>query len=101
MFTINSALSRGKRRLPRRPPFQSPPRLQLRLREEEGYTYGASASFEFRRSPGTFAVRSAVRTDATAAAVADVRPQISERTADHRSAARARLYFCSIARLPR
>lgn len=46
-------------------------RLMLRLREEKGYTYGAFASFDFRRSPGPFAVRSAVRTDATAAAVVD------------------------------
>ena len=46
-------------------------RLQLKLREEKGYTYGASASFDFRRSPGPFSARSAVRTDATAPAVAD------------------------------
>lgn len=46
-------------------------RLQLKLREEKGYTYGASASFDFRRAAGPFTVRTAVRTDATAPAIAD------------------------------
>ena len=51
-------------------------RLQLKLREEKGYTYGASASFDFRRSRGPFSARSAVRTDATAAAVADAMAEL-------------------------
>jgi zinc protease len=51
-------------------------RLQMKLREEKGYTYGASASFEFRRSPGPFAARSAVRTDATAPAIADAMAEL-------------------------
>jgi zinc protease len=51
-------------------------RLQLKLREEKGYTYGASASFEFRRSPGPFVARSAVRTDATAPAIVDAMAEL-------------------------
>jgi zinc protease len=51
-------------------------RLQMKLREEKGYTYGASATFEFRRSPGPFAARSAVRTDATAAALVDAMAEL-------------------------
>lgn len=51
-------------------------RLQLKLREEKGYTYGASASFDFRRSPGPFAARSAVRTDATAPAILDAMAEL-------------------------
>lgn len=53
-------------------------RLQLKLREEKGYAYGASASFDFRRSPGPFAARSAVRTDATAAAVTDAMNELRQ-----------------------
>jgi zinc protease len=51
-------------------------RLQMKLREEKGYTYGASASFEFRRSPGPFAARSAVRTDATTPAILDAMAEL-------------------------
>ncbi|HEV7888405.1 MAG TPA: pitrilysin family protein [Acidimicrobiales bacterium] len=46
-------------------------RLNMKLREEKGYTYGAQAGFDFRRHGGAFAARSAVRTEDTAAAVAD------------------------------
>ena len=44
-------------------------RLQRLLREERGYTYGVGAGFEFRRSAGPFAIRTAVETDVTAPAV--------------------------------
>jgi zinc protease len=47
-------------------------RLQRLLREERGYTYGVGAGFEFRRSAGPFSVRTAVETEVTAAALADV-----------------------------
>jgi predicted Zn-dependent peptidase len=46
-------------------------RLSLKLREEKGYTYGVSATFEMRRRAGTFGVRTAVKGDTTAAALAD------------------------------
>jgi zinc protease len=47
-------------------------RLQTLLREERGYTYGITSSFDFRRSAGPFAVRSAVQTEVCAPAVVDI-----------------------------
>jgi len=47
-------------------------RLNLRLREERGYTYGAWAGFDFRRLPGPFSARAAVHTEVTVPAIADV-----------------------------
>ena len=55
-------------------------RLNMKLREEKGYTYGAHAGFDFRRHGGTFACRTSVQTEVTAAAVADAVAEI-ERTA--------------------
>ena len=46
-------------------------RINLNLREEHGYTYGANSQFVFRRSPGFFTVSSGVRTDVTAPALAE------------------------------
>ncbi|MFN7981821.1 MAG: pitrilysin family protein [Vicinamibacterales bacterium] len=46
-------------------------RINLNLREEHGYTYGASSQFVFRRSPGFFVVASGVRTDVTAPALSE------------------------------
>jgi zinc protease len=46
-------------------------RLNLRLREEKGYTYGVSAGFDLRRAAGPFAARTAVNTDVTVPAVLD------------------------------
>jgi len=40
-------------------------RLNLNLREEKGYTYGASAGFDLRRGRGPFTARAAVNTEAT------------------------------------
>lgn len=47
-------------------------RINRRLREEKGITYGARTSFDFRRAAGTFSCETSVQADATAAAVADV-----------------------------
>ncbi|MES2209522.1 MAG: pitrilysin family protein [Chloroflexota bacterium] len=47
-------------------------RLNRKLREEKGYTYGASAGFDLRRSAGPFAARAAVNTDVTVPAVEDM-----------------------------
>jgi zinc protease len=47
-------------------------RLNRKLREEKGYTYGASAGFDMRRGPGPFAVRAAVNTDVTVPAVQEM-----------------------------
>ena len=47
-------------------------RLNLNLREDKGYTYGARSGFEFRRLPGPFLVQAAVQTTATAPAVREI-----------------------------
>ena len=44
-------------------------RLNMRLREEKGFTYGASTAFTFRRLSGVFSGGAAVFTDATAESV--------------------------------
>lgn len=46
-------------------------RLNYKLREEKGYTYGAGAGYDLRRAPGPFAARAAVNTEATVPALAD------------------------------
>jgi zinc protease len=47
-------------------------RVNLNLREDHGYTYGAFSQFNFRKGTGPFWVQSAVRTDVTAPAVAEI-----------------------------
>jgi zinc protease len=47
-------------------------RINMNLREKNGYTYGASSGFGFRRGPGPFLVGSSVRTDVTAPAVREI-----------------------------
>lgn len=47
-------------------------RLNYKLREEKGYTYGAFGSFDCRRDGGVFTARSAVHTEVTAAALTDL-----------------------------
>jgi zinc protease len=44
----------------------------MNLREEHGYTYGASSQFVFRKGPGPFLIGSDVRTDVTAPAVSEI-----------------------------
>lgn len=51
-------------------------RINLNLREAHGYTYGAFSSFDWRRQAGPFMVASAVRSDVTAAAAAEVLKEI-------------------------
>ena len=46
-------------------------RLNMKLREEKGYTYGAGAGFDLRRAAGPFAARAAVNTEATVPALAE------------------------------
>ena len=57
-------------------------RLNLRLREQRGFTYGARSSFAFRRGPGPFAVATAVFTDVTAEAVADAIAEMRRMTVE-------------------
>src|SRR6185369_4200497 len=47
-------------------------RLNRKLREEKGYTYGAGAGFDMRRGAGPFAARAAVNTDVTVPAILDI-----------------------------
>ncbi len=83
--SVQSELRVGHPGLPRRTPdfhavavmssilgglFNS--RLNMRLREEKGYTYGAGAGFDLRRFGGPFTARAAVNTEATAPALADL-----------------------------
>jgi zinc protease len=47
-------------------------RLNMKLREEKGYTYGAAAGFDLRRARGPFTARAAVHTEATVPALQDL-----------------------------
>jgi predicted Zn-dependent peptidase len=51
-------------------------RLNLKLREEKGYTYGAFGGFDCRRDGGVFAARAAVQTAVTGAALADLMTEL-------------------------
>ena len=51
-------------------------RINMNLREEHGYTYGANSQFSFRKSAGPFQVASGVRTDVTAPAVSEIFKEI-------------------------
>ncbi len=47
-------------------------RINLNLREDKGYTYGAFSAFAARRERGPFFVSAGIRTDATAPAVTEM-----------------------------
>ena len=51
-------------------------RINMNLREEHGYSYGARSAFVFRRGAGPFLVAAGVRTDATAPAVTEIFKEI-------------------------
>lgn len=44
-------------------------RINMNLRQEKGYTYGARTAFEFRRGAGPFAMHASVQADATTDAI--------------------------------
>ena len=44
-------------------------RINMNLREDKGYTYGARTGFEARRGPGPFLLQASVQSDATAEAI--------------------------------
>ena len=46
-------------------------RINMNLREDKGYTYGARTSFDFRRGPGPFALSASVQSDVTIDAVSE------------------------------
>jgi predicted Zn-dependent peptidase len=51
-------------------------RINMNLREEKGYTYGARTSFEFRKGPGPFLFQASVQSDVTADAVKEALGEI-------------------------
>ncbi|HVR30097.1 MAG TPA: pitrilysin family protein [Thermoanaerobaculia bacterium] len=51
-------------------------RLNLNLRERNGYTYGARSAFGFRRETGPFVIQTAVGTEVTAPAVAEILKEV-------------------------
>jgi len=50
-------------------------RLNMNLREDKGYTYGANAGFDMRRGAGPFSARAAVNTEVT---VPSIREMLAE-----------------------
>ena len=52
-------------------------RINMNLREQHGYSYGAYSNFVFRRGAGPFVVSGGVRTDATAPAVTEIFKEIA------------------------
>ena len=44
-------------------------RINMNLREDKGYTYGARTSFDFRRGPGPFVLQASVQSEATVDAI--------------------------------
>ena len=52
-------------------------RVNLKLREEKGYTYGARTSFDWRRGISPFALQTSVHTASTADAIADALAEIA------------------------
>jgi predicted Zn-dependent peptidase len=74
-------------------------RLNLKLREEKGYTYGAFGGFDCRRDGGVFVARAAVQTAVTGAAVAELMNELESMHADGLTAEeleRARSYRSGI-----
>ena len=51
-------------------------RINLNLREDKGYTYGARTAFDFRRGRGPFALQASVQTTATADAIREVMAEL-------------------------
>jgi zinc protease len=87
---VQTEIRVGHRGLPRRTPdfhqvsvmsailgglFNS--RLNMKLREEKGYTYGAGAGFDMRRGAGPFSSRAAVNTEVTVPAIVDMLAELT------------------------
>ncbi len=51
-------------------------RVNMNLREEKGWTYGARSSFSFRRAEGPFVAEAAVETEAAGRAVEEFRSEL-------------------------
>ena len=52
-------------------------RINLNLREDKGFTYGARTGFDFRRWPGPFVLQVSVQTAATGRAIEESRGEIA------------------------
>jgi zinc protease len=57
-------------------------RVNLNLREEHGYTYGAHSMFEWRREAGPFVIGTAVASDVTAAAITETLKEVERMRAE-------------------
>ena len=57
-------------------------RINLNLREEHAYTYGAHSGFDWRRSAGPFIVSTAVQSDVTDAATREILIEIDRMRAE-------------------
>jgi len=53
-------------------------RINMNLREEHGYTYGAFSQFVYRRQPGPFVIGSGIRSDVTAPAVSEIMKELKK-----------------------
>jgi zinc protease len=53
-------------------------RLNTKLREEKGFTYGVRSQFDFRRQAGPFSIAAAVQTERVAEALAEVRRELED-----------------------
>jgi zinc protease len=53
-------------------------RINMNLREEHGYTYGAYSTFQFRRGVGPFVAGGGIRTDVTAPAAQELMKEIKK-----------------------
>jgi zinc protease len=51
-------------------------RINMKLREEKGYTYGARTSFDLRRGPGVFVLQASVQSEATVDALGESMEQL-------------------------
>jgi predicted Zn-dependent peptidase len=51
-------------------------RINMNLREDKGYTYGARTAFEFRRAPGPFVLQASVQSDTTVDALREALAEI-------------------------
>ena len=57
-------------------------RLNTKLREEKGFTYGVRSSFDFRRGAGPFSVSASIQSDRVAEAISDIRAEVEALFAD-------------------
>jgi zinc protease len=57
-------------------------RINMNLREDKGYTYGARTSFDFRRGPGPFTLSASVQSEATIDAIAEALSELRGIRAD-------------------